>query len=95
MLCPFLQGIPFRTAHDIVGKAVALCILKSCQLQNLSLDEFRSLNPVFDGDVYEFLGVENSVTKFCSYGSTGSACVAEQLHDWVTKLQINTGEHKY
>ncbi|CBI19271.3 unnamed protein product, partial [Vitis vinifera] len=88
------KGIPFRTSHDIVGKSVALCVSKNCQLQDLSLDELRSVNPVFDEDVYEFLGVENAVKKFCSYGSTGSECVAEQLDFWVTKLQINTAGHK-
>ena len=84
-----LQGIPFRTSHDIVGRSVALCVSKNCQLQDLSLDELRSLNPVFDNDVYEFLGVENAVKKFSSYGSTGSACVADQLDYWVTKLETN------
>ncbi|KAH0989111.1 hypothetical protein GBA52_000594 [Prunus armeniaca] len=83
-----LQAIPFRTSHDIVGRAVAVCVSNSCQLQDLSLDELRSIHPVFDKDVYEFLGVENSVKKFSSYGSTGSACVASQLGDWATKLEI-------
>ncbi|KAM1184214.1 hypothetical protein ACFX13_013959 [Malus domestica] len=84
-------GIPFRTSHDIVGRAVAVCVSKSCQLQDLSVDELKSIDPVFDKDVYEFLGVENSVKKFSSYGSTGSACVASQLDHWVTKLEINRG----
>ncbi|KAK1554395.1 hypothetical protein Q3G72_011528 [Acer saccharum] len=83
------KQIPFRTSHDIVGRAVALCVSKNCQLKDLSLDEMRSLNPVFDEDVYDYLGVENAVKKFCSYGSTGSACVASQLDYWVTKLGIN------
>ncbi|KAL5779894.1 hypothetical protein ACOSQ2_010631 [Xanthoceras sorbifolium] len=83
------KQIPFRTSHDIVGRAVALCVSKNCQLQDLSLDEMRSLSPVFDEDVYEYLGVENAVKKFCSYGSTGSACVASQLDFWVTKLGID------
>ncbi|TXG52669.1 hypothetical protein EZV62_021838 [Acer yangbiense] len=87
-LCTRIQ-IPFRTSHDIVGRAVALCVSKHCQLKDLSLDEMRSLNPVFDEDVYDYLGVENAVKKFCSYGSTGSACVASQLDYWVTKLRIN------
>ncbi|XVF22859.1 hypothetical protein REPUB_Repub12eG0207500 [Reevesia pubescens] len=82
-------GIPFRTSHDIVRRSVALCVSKNCQLQGLSLDELRTLNHVFDNDVYEFLGVENAVKKFSSYGSTGSACVADQLDYWVTKLEIH------
>ncbi|GLT93718.1 hypothetical protein SLE2022_114950 [Rubroshorea leprosula] len=83
------KGMPFRTSHDIVGRSVALCVSKNSQLQDLSLDELRSLSPVFENDVYEFLGVENAVKKFCSYGSTGSECVASQLDYWVTKLEIN------
>nr|AZL93837.1 argininosuccinate lyase [Ceanothus thyrsiflorus] len=83
------KGVPFRTSHDIVGRSVALCVSKNCQLKDLSLDELRSINPVFDTDVYEFLGVENAVEKFCSYGSTGSACVADQLNYWMAKLEIS------
>ncbi|KAK4276891.1 hypothetical protein QN277_014988 [Acacia crassicarpa] len=82
------KAIPFRTSHDIVGRAVALCVSKKCQLQDLSLDELRSISTAFDEDVYEFLGVENAINKFSSYGSTGSACVASELNYWVTKLEI-------
>lgn len=82
------KGVPFRTSHDIAGKSVALCTSKNCQLLDLSLDELRSINPVFDKDVYEFLGVENAIQKFISYGSTGSACVADQLDYWMKKLEI-------
>lgn len=83
------QGMPFRTSHDVAGRSVALCVAKNCQLQDLSLDELRSLNPVFDEDVYEFLGVENAVKKFVSYGSTGSDCVATQLDYWINQLSID------
>ncbi|KAJ1424765.1 L-Aspartase-like [Sesbania bispinosa] len=82
------KGVPFRTSHDIVGKSVALCTSKNCQLLDLSLDELRSINPVFDNDVYEFLGVENAIQKFRSYGSSGSACVADQLDYWIKKLEM-------
>ncbi|XP_024976740.1 argininosuccinate lyase, chloroplastic [Cynara cardunculus var. scolymus] len=83
------KGIPFRTSHDIVGRAVALCVYKNCQLLDLTLDELQSLNTVFETDVYDYLGVENSIKKFSSYGSTGSECVAAQLDFWITRLNIN------
>ncbi|KAJ0979866.1 hypothetical protein J5N97_015340 [Dioscorea zingiberensis] len=82
------KGVPFRTSHDIVGRSVALCIAKNCQLSDLTLGDMQSISPAFEGDVYEFLGVENSVEKFCSYGSTGSGMVAEQLSAWISKLGI-------
>lgn len=84
-----MQGIPFRTSHDIVGRAVALCVYKKCELQELSLDELRTINTVFEKDVYEYLGVQNSINKFTSYGSTGSECVAAQLDFWITRLGID------
>ncbi|WOG98910.1 hypothetical protein DCAR_0418256 [Daucus carota subsp. sativus] len=84
------KDIPFRTSHDIVGRSVALCVSKNSQLQDLSLDELRSISPVFDQDVYEYLGVENSIKKFSSYGSTGSECVASQMDYWMTRLSINS-----
>ncbi|XP_060199060.1 argininosuccinate lyase, chloroplastic [Lycium barbarum] len=84
------KGIPFRTSHDIVGRSVALCVARKCELQHLRLDELNSLHPIFDKDVYEFLGVENSIKKFSSYGSTGSECVAGQLDYWIDKLSIST-----
>lgn len=84
-----LQGVPFRTSHDVVGRAVAICVSRSCQLEDLSLSELQSINPVFDKEVFEFLGVENAIKKFSSYGSTGSECVVNQLDYWISKLDIN------
>jgi argininosuccinate lyase len=42
------RGVPSRLAHEQVGKAVKLCLEKECELQDLTLDELRALNPVFD-----------------------------------------------
>lgn len=83
------KGIPFRTSHDIVGKAVAIAVGRRVELQDLSLEELRKINPVFEEDVYTFLGVENSIAKFRSYGSTGAEPVAEQMKFWIEKLNIS------
>lgn len=83
------KGIAFRTSHDIVGKAVALSLTKGCQLSELSLAQLRQLHPVFEEDVYSFIGVENCVKKFSSYGSTGSSCVSEQMSFWCDKLNLS------
>lgn len=83
-----LQGIPFRTSHDIVGKAVAIAVSKRVELSNLSLEELRGINPIFEEDVYTFLGVENSIGKFRSFGSTGAEPVSHQMAFWCEKLDI-------
>eukprot|EP00897_Mesotaenium_endlicherianum_P000578 jgi/Mesen1/10520/ME000083S10026 len=82
------KGMPFRTSHDVVGRAVALAVSRKTELQALSLEDLKNLNPIFEEDVYTFLGVENSISKFTSYGSTGAGPVAEQMSFWVQKLQI-------
>lgn len=83
-----VQGIPFRTSHDIVGRSVALAVSKGVELSQLSLEEYRAINPVIDEDVYTFLGSENAIGKFQSYGSTGAGPVAEQIQFWRQKLSL-------
>ncbi|CAI6004086.1 unnamed protein product [Closterium sp. NIES-64] len=82
------KGMPFRTSHDVVGRAVAIAVARGVELSALSLEELRAINPIFEGDVYSFLGVHNSITKFTSFGSTGAARVDEQLKFWRDKLQL-------
>ena len=55
------RGTPFRDAHEIVGQAVALCIEKSCDLSQLSLDELRTFSNVIVEDVFAVLTLEGSV----------------------------------
>jgi argininosuccinate lyase len=49
------RGVPSRLAHEQVGKAVKLCLEKQCELQDLTLDELRSLNPAFDESFHDCL----------------------------------------
>ncbi|MGD9355600.1 MAG: argininosuccinate lyase [Chromatiales bacterium] len=56
-----VRGIPFRDAHEIVGKAVALCVDKGCDLPELTLDELRAFSDRIQEDVFEVLTLEGSV----------------------------------
>uniref|UniRef100_A0A6N2MGI4 argininosuccinate lyase n=1 Tax=Salix viminalis TaxID=40686 RepID=A0A6N2MGI4_SALVM len=85
-------GLPFRTAHEVVGTCVHLCVSRNLRLEDLTLDDLKHISPAFNQDVYEYLGVENAVNKFSSYGSTGSACVASQLDYWKLSLDIRSFE---
>jgi argininosuccinate lyase len=49
------RGVPSRLSHEIVGKAVKLCLKKNCELQDIALDELRALNPAFDENFHECL----------------------------------------
>ncbi|MDY6955325.1 MAG: argininosuccinate lyase [Pseudomonadota bacterium] len=64
------KGIPFRDAHEIVGKAVALGIREGHDLSALSLSELQSFSPLIEADVYDVLTLEGSVAARRSHGGT-------------------------
>ena len=55
------KGVPFRDAHAILGHLVLYCINNDKGLEDLTLDEFRAISPVFDESVYEAISVEKCV----------------------------------
>ncbi len=57
------KGLPFREAHEILGKLVYYCIGKGCALDALSLEEYRQFSPVFDTDVYTAIKLETCVNE--------------------------------
>jgi argininosuccinate lyase len=65
-----VRGIPFRDAHEIVGKAVALCVEKTCDLPELTLDELREFSDRIQEDVFEVLTLEGSVAARDHIGGT-------------------------
>ncbi len=65
-----VKGIPFRDAHEVVGKAVALCVDKECDLSELELSELQQFSDVIDKDVFEVLTLEGSVAARNHIGGT-------------------------
>ena len=55
------HGVPFRDAHAILGQLVLYCIHNNTSLEDLSLDEFKAISPVFDETVYDAISVEKCV----------------------------------
>jgi len=64
------RGVPFRDAHEAVGKAVALGVAKGCDLAQLSLPELQSFSEVIGEDVYDVLTLEGSVAARDHIGGT-------------------------
>jgi argininosuccinate lyase len=69
------KGTPFRDAHEVVGKAVALGVGKGCDLAELSLEELRGFSERIDADVYSVLTLEGSVAARDHIGGTAPAQV--------------------
>lgn len=84
------KGLPFRQAHAVVGNAVHYCIEHHKVLLDLSMEEFRSMSPLFEEDIKEALSIENCVKNRESYGGTGPKSVErQQIHagDMIAKMK--------
>ena len=75
-------GMPFREAHHITGALVAKAEEKGCDLPDLSLEDMQIVNKRINADVFNFLGVQNSVASRQSYGGTAPKQVRKQIARW-------------
>tara|TARA_B100000674_G_C37906076_1_gene946202 strand:+ start:9 stop:938 length:930 start_codon:yes stop_codon:yes gene_type:complete len=64
------KGVPFRDAHETVGKAVGFCLEKNIDLLEIKIDKLKEFNSVIDNDVYDFLSLEASVNSRSHDGGT-------------------------
>jgi len=81
------KGVPFREAHEIVGKLVGQCGKSGKELSDVSLDDFKKHSSLIGKDVYKVLGVKNYIKKFKSHGSTSPQSVKRQISAWEKKLK--------
>ena len=76
------RGVPFRTAHDIVGRVVRHASEAGCDIAELSLDDLRSYSDVITDDVYKVLTLEGSVAARNHVGGTAPNQVLKQVERW-------------
>jgi len=74
------KNVPFRTAHEIVGKIVFECIQQGIYLLDVPFERYQELNDKIEEDVYDYLKPENCLNRRKSYGSTGQDAVRHQLN---------------
>ncbi|KJZ18015.1 argininosuccinate lyase [Loktanella sp. S4079] len=75
-------GLPFRDAHHVTGSLVAMAESKECDLPDLSLEDMQSVHAGIRADVFDVLGVENSVASRMSFGGTAPEQVRAQVAHW-------------
>jgi argininosuccinate lyase len=78
--------LPFREAHHVTGRIVALAATRGVGLEKLKLEEMRAIEPRVTADVFAVLGVERSVKSRTSYGGTAPINVRKQAKAWLKKL---------
>jgi argininosuccinate lyase len=75
-------GLPFRDAHHVTGRAVALAESKGCDLSDLSLEELQAIHAAITADIFNVLTVEASVASRKSFGGTAPLEVRKQIAWW-------------
>ena len=75
------KGMPFRDAYTVVGHLVALCGQQGKTLEELSLDELKTISPLFGEDVYDALSLETCMGQRRSYGGPAVEETARQIKD--------------
>lgn len=80
------KGLPFRQAHQVVGKLVHYGIANNLPLQKMSLTQLQEFEPLIADDVYDLLDPENAVARRISLGSTGFEQVKYQIKKAQKKL---------
>lgn len=73
------RGLPFREAHEVVGKLVRHCIERNTYLSALTLEELKGFSSLFEVDIFEALSLENVVNRRGTAGGTGTQPVMNQI----------------
>ena len=92
------RGVPSRLAHEQIGKAVKLCLEKTCELQDLPLEELRAINPEFGENFYECLKLEAVLAMHDVVGGTApnrvrQAVVAARQKIQTLREEVNLHAH--
>jgi argininosuccinate lyase len=80
-------GLPFRDAHHVTGKIVALADEKGCDLKKLTLADLKSVEPRITEEAFAALDVAGSVKSRTSYGGTAPANVRREAKKWIKRLE--------
>ena len=82
------KNMPFRQAHGVVGRIVALCQKRDIELTELTLAELQQFSDMIEADIFDVLSVEGSVDSRVSAGGTAGVRVAEALERAEQQLGI-------
>ena len=73
------HGVPFRDAHGIVGQLVLYCIEKNISLDDMTLEEFKAISPVFEEDIYSAISMKTCVEKRMTTGAPGEEAMKQVI----------------
>jgi len=84
-----LRGLPFRQAHEVVGRIVTMAFQLSVPLNQISLQQLRVISPLFEADVKEVFDLQQAVARRLAIGAPAPTNVEERLTYWKNALREN------
>ena len=81
------HGVPFRDAHGIVGRLVLYCLDKGITLDDMSLEEYKAISPVFEQDIYEAIRLKTCVEKRTTLGAPGPSVMKRTAEEYRRLLE--------
>jgi argininosuccinate lyase len=84
------RGVPFRKAHELVGRAVGLCAGRQCSLPELSLEDYQGISSDFAADLFEIFDLRKAMSARKAIGAPSPENVSAQLKRWQLHL---SGKH--
>lgn len=81
------HGVPFRDAHGIIGRLVLMAIEKGKSLDDLTLEEYRSVSPAFDEDIYEAISLKTCVERRMTTGAPGAEAMKKVIGIYRKELE--------
>ena len=73
------HGVPFRDAHGIIGQVVLYCIEKNIAIDDMSLEELKSISPAFEEDIFDAISMETCVNKRLTVGAPGHDAMINEI----------------
>ena len=80
------HGVAFRDAHGIIGQLVLMCIEKDISLDELSLEEYKSVSPVFEADIYDAISMKTCVEKRMTIGAPSAEAMKQVIEIYKKEL---------
>ena len=82
-----LHGLPFRQAHEVIGKLVAYGLDQQRTFRELTIDEFRKFSDRFGPDTFEVLNLDRAISRRTTIGAPSVENVAAELDRWKSMLR--------
>jgi len=86
-----LKGVPFREAHEVLGKLTAYSLAEKRNFPDLTLEEYRQFSDVFESDLFKILNLKTALKARKAIGAPSPVNVGNQITRWQKRLHSDSG----